>query len=65
MTGHVPGSALVPPEPVRRTRVTSRDGVRLHVEIHGTAGGEAPTVVLIHGWTCSIPFWTPVIRALR
>jgi pimeloyl-ACP methyl ester carboxylesterase len=65
MTGHVSGEALVPPEPVHRTRVTSRDGVRLHVEIHGPAAGAAPTVVLIHGWTCSIPFWAPVIRALR
>ena len=39
MTGHASGSALVPPEPLHRTRVTSRDGVRLHVEIHGSAAG--------------------------
>ena len=65
MTGHAPGAALVPPEPVHRTRVTSRDGVGLHVEIHGPAVGAAPTVVLIHGWTCSIPFWAPVIHALH
>ena len=65
MTGHAPGAALVPPEPAHRIWVTSRDGVRLHVEIHGPPGGAAPTVVLIHGWTCSIPFWAPVIRALR
>ncbi len=51
MTGHASGAALVPPEPARRTRVTSRDGVGLHVEIHGPAGGGGPTVVLIHGWT--------------
>jgi pimeloyl-ACP methyl ester carboxylesterase len=25
---------------------------------------EGPTVVLIHGWTCSVEFWTPQIRAL-
>jgi pimeloyl-ACP methyl ester carboxylesterase len=31
--------------------------------VHGPKG--APTVVLIHGWTCRIAFWAPVIRALR
>ena len=56
---------LVPPEPVRRAEVTSADGQRLHVEIHGPQDPVAPTVVLIHGWTCSIPFWAPVIHALR
>ncbi len=44
--------------------VTSRDGVRLNVEIHGPDDPGLPTVVLIHGWTCSIPFWAPVIAAL-
>jgi pimeloyl-ACP methyl ester carboxylesterase len=51
-----------PPEPAARRRVRSADGTSLNVEIHGP--DDAPTVVLIHGWTCSIPFWAAVIRAL-
>jgi pimeloyl-ACP methyl ester carboxylesterase len=42
--------------------VVSADGTRLHVEEFGRADG--PVVVLAHGWTCSIPFWAPVIRLL-
>jgi len=45
--------------------VISRDGVQLNVEMHGPQDTREPTVVLIHGNTCSIPFWAPVIRALR
>jgi pimeloyl-ACP methyl ester carboxylesterase len=56
---------FVPPEAARRTWVTSSDGIRLNVEIHGPQDARAPTVVLIHGWTCSIPLWAPVIRVLR
>jgi pimeloyl-ACP methyl ester carboxylesterase len=65
VTGPAAGASLVPPEPVSRTWAASRDGTRLHVEIHGRPAGAAPTVLLVHGWTCSIPFWAPVIRALR
>jgi pimeloyl-ACP methyl ester carboxylesterase len=52
------------PLPTPRDRLTprSRDGVHLNVEVHGPE--DAPTVVLIHGWTCSIPFWAPVISLL-
>jgi pimeloyl-ACP methyl ester carboxylesterase len=50
-------------EPTARLVVPSADGTRINVEVHGPDG--APTVVLIHGWTCNISFWTPVIRALR
>jgi pimeloyl-ACP methyl ester carboxylesterase len=42
--------------------VASADGTRLHVEEFGRADG--PTVVLAHGWTCSVIFWAPVIRLL-
>ena len=75
MSAQAPGQAppgeaaspefLVPPEPVRRSEVTSADGQRLHLEIHGPQDSGAPTVVLIHGWTCSVAFWAPVIHALR
>ena len=51
------------PVPDARLRIPSADGTQLNVEVHGPTG--APTVVLIHGWTCKIAFWAPVIRALR
>ena len=51
------------PEPTARLQVPSADGTRIHVEVHGQDG--APTVVLIHGWTCNTTFWAPVIKALR
>ncbi len=43
--------------------VVSTGGARLHTEIHGPAG--APTVVLVHGWTCNVTFWRPLIRLLE
>jgi pimeloyl-ACP methyl ester carboxylesterase len=54
---------FAPPAPDARLRVPSADGTQLNIEVHGPSG--APTVVLIHGWTCKIEFWAPVIRALR
>lgn len=59
-----PDSPLSPPVPASVLEVASSDGVRLHVETHGRQDGGAPPVVLIHGWTCSIRLWAPVIRAL-
>ncbi len=56
-------SLFVAPEPRTRLRPRSVGGVHLNVEIHGP--DDAPTVVLVHGWTCSIPFWAPVIDELR
>jgi pimeloyl-ACP methyl ester carboxylesterase len=56
---------FTPPAAASRLWATSRDGVRLNVEIHGRQDPGVPTAVLIHGNTCSIPFWAPVIRALR
>jgi pimeloyl-ACP methyl ester carboxylesterase len=66
------------PEPHTRLRPRSIGGVHLNVEVHGpdihspgthTSDADTstttPTVVLVHGWTCSIPFWAPVISALR
>jgi pimeloyl-ACP methyl ester carboxylesterase len=51
------------PEPTARLRTASADGTRINIEVHGPEG--APTVVLIHGWTCNTTFWAPVIKALR
>lgn len=56
--------ARTPLEPVSRLRAVSADGTGLHVEVHGRGDG-VPTVVLSHGWTCSIRLWEPVIRLLR
>ncbi|MCX2968153.1 MULTISPECIES: alpha/beta fold hydrolase [Streptomyces] len=59
---HVLYGPYAPPAPGREFDVTSSTGARLHVAEHGPADG--PTVVLVHGWTCSIAFWAPVIRRL-
>jgi pimeloyl-ACP methyl ester carboxylesterase len=48
--------------PGHRIEVRSADGTRLNVESYGPDG--APTVVLAHGWTCSIVFWTKQVDAL-
>ena len=42
--------------------VRSADGTRLNVESYGPDDG--PVVVLAHGWTCSIVFWTKQVEAL-
>jgi pimeloyl-ACP methyl ester carboxylesterase len=55
------GSLLLPP-PAERLAVHSADGTELNVERWGPASG--PTVVLAHGWTCSIVFWVRQINAL-
>jgi pimeloyl-ACP methyl ester carboxylesterase len=41
--------------PHRCKTVISADGTRLHVEVLGADSG--PTVVFVHGWTCSLRFW--------
>jgi pimeloyl-ACP methyl ester carboxylesterase len=61
-TGTGTGTGFEPPAARRGTVAVSRDGTRLHVEEHGPEG--APTVVLIHGWTCGIRFWAPVVHRL-
>ncbi|WP_326698002.1 alpha/beta hydrolase [Streptomyces sp. NBC_01754] len=54
--------ADAPPVPVRELTVTSADGARVHVELHGP--DDAPAVVLAHGWTCNTHFWAAQIRDL-
>ncbi|MFG2824181.1 alpha/beta fold hydrolase [Kitasatospora sp. NPDC048365] len=44
------------------TELRSAAGTRLHVETFGPQ--DAPTVVLVHGWACSIEFWAPVVERL-
>jgi pimeloyl-ACP methyl ester carboxylesterase len=50
---------------VRELTAVSADGARLHVEVHEPAhGAAAPTVVLVHGWTCSTAYWAAQMRDL-
>jgi pimeloyl-ACP methyl ester carboxylesterase len=49
-------------QPRRVLTAVSADGTHLNVEEYGRTDG--PTVVLLHGWTCSTVFWAPVVRAL-
>jgi pimeloyl-ACP methyl ester carboxylesterase len=59
--------ATGPPPPGSRT-VTTDDGVPLHVEVEGWAGGEGPaplTVVLSHGFTARLAEWDIQRAALR
>ncbi|WP_320671341.1 alpha/beta fold hydrolase [Patulibacter defluvii] len=42
--------------------VAAGDGTALRVRIVGPEG--APTVVLVHGWTCALEFWTLQLQAL-
>jgi pimeloyl-ACP methyl ester carboxylesterase len=53
---------LTCPAPRERLDVRSADGTRLNVEIFGQEHG--PTIVLAHGWTCSIVFWARQLNAL-
>lgn len=39
----------------RPVEVRSADGTRIHAEVFGPEA--APTIVLVHGWTCAIAFW--------
>ncbi|GHH87493.1 alpha/beta fold hydrolase [Streptomyces capitiformicae] len=59
---HVKRGPYAPPVPVRELTAVSADGARLHVEVHGPEG--SPTVVLVHGWTCSTAYWAAQIRDL-
>ena len=43
--------------------VDSLDGTELHVEHFGSRDG--PTIVLLHGWTETIAYWTSVIGELE
>ncbi|WP_280340998.1 alpha/beta fold hydrolase [Nocardia neocaledoniensis] len=41
--------------------VTTADGADLRVHVYGP--DTAPTLVLIHGWACSIEYWNPQLNA--
>jgi pimeloyl-ACP methyl ester carboxylesterase len=46
----------------RKQSVASADGTALHIEAFGPEDGD--TVVLVHGWTEALLYWTYVIRGL-
>jgi pimeloyl-ACP methyl ester carboxylesterase len=56
------GEALAAPLDGRRIEVAGRDGTRLNVRAFGPE--DAPTIVLGHGWTCALRFWTLQIQDL-
>lgn len=47
----------------RPLKATSADGTELYAEMFGRE--DAPTIVLAHGWTEGISYWTFVIRELE
>jgi pimeloyl-ACP methyl ester carboxylesterase len=47
----------------RPVEVRAGDGTALRVRVFGPE--DAPTVVLVHGWTCALEFWTLQIQALQ
>ncbi|MDQ2722128.1 MAG: alpha/beta hydrolase [Actinomycetota bacterium] len=51
-----------PDVPGEQRWVSSADGTRLNVQLHGPK--DAPAVVFSHGWTCSTRYWNPQVRAL-
>ena len=55
-------AALDTPLEGRVQEVVAPDGTPLHVEVFGP--DDAPTVVLVHGWTCALQSWTHQIQAL-
>jgi pimeloyl-ACP methyl ester carboxylesterase len=46
----------------RDLTITSADGTSLHAEVFGPDSGQA--IVLVHGWTENLRFWTYTIRDL-
>ncbi|WP_374118449.1 alpha/beta fold hydrolase [Streptomyces sp. 8L] len=56
------GTANPRPLPSRTVEAVSADGSRIHIETYGADG--APAVVLSHGWTCNIAFWSAQIADL-
>jgi YD repeat-containing protein len=47
----------------RPVHVRAGDGTALRVRVFGRE--DAPTIVLVHGWTCALEFWTLQIQALQ
>ncbi|MCU1646032.1 MAG: pcaL [Nocardia sp.] len=50
-----------PAGPYEVVPVTTTDGAHLRVHAYGPADGNV--LVLVHGWTCCLEYWTPQINA--
>ena len=55
-------AVLTKPSEARQLAISSADGTALHAELFGPE--HAATVVLVHGWTENLEYWTYQIRAL-
>lgn len=53
---------LAEPPEGRKVDVRGADGTRLHTDVLGPE--DAPTVVLVHGWTCRREFWAAQLNTL-
>jgi pimeloyl-ACP methyl ester carboxylesterase len=42
-----------------------RNGVKIHYEVHGPSGGQAPTLLLSHGYSSTSRMWDGQIAALK
>ena len=42
-----------------------RDGVKIHYEVHGPNGGQAPTILLSHGYSSTSRMWDGQVAALK
>jgi hypothetical protein len=42
----------------------SRDGIEIAYETHGRTGGDAPAVVLVHGWAGNRTYWANQVDLL-
>ena len=56
------GAALTNPPEGRQLAISSADGTAMHAEVFGPE--DAATVVLVHGWTENLEYWTYQIQAL-
>lgn len=56
------GEVLATPIEGEAVSVVAADGTALHAELFGPP--DAPTVVLVHGWVCSLEMWLYQVRAL-
>jgi pimeloyl-ACP methyl ester carboxylesterase len=57
-------AALSNPPRGRPSAIRSPDGTVLHAETFGPAETDAPTLVLVHGWTENLTFWSYQVREL-
>ena len=42
-----------------------RNGVAIHYEVHGPNGGQAPTILLSHGYSSTSRMWDDQVAALK